>query len=141
MEINREELIRAATAAREFAYAPYSQYKVGAAVLGEDGKIYTGCNIENASYGLTVCAERNAIFKMVGEGCRKFVALAVVTASDAKDGAPCMACRQVMTEFCKDFDVPVIDSSCVYGTSWEHTIRELCPLPFVVFEKNADYHD
>ena len=85
--VTREQLVQAAREARENAYCPYSQYMVGAAVLGEDGNIYTGCNIENASYGMTVCGERTAIFKMVSEGCRKFVALAVVSGSN-KDSAP-----------------------------------------------------
>lgn len=137
--VTKEQLIDAAWAARENAYCPYSQFMVGAAVLGEDGKIYTGCNIENASYGMTVCGERTAIFKMVSEGCRKFVALAVVGGVDV-DGAPCMACRQVITEFCANWDTPIY----VSGPSkiiWEHTVGEICPLPFVVFEKNSDYHD
>ena len=137
--MNKEELIALAWEAREKAYCPYSQFMVGAAVLGVDGKVYTGCNIENASYGMTVCAERTAIFKMVSEGCRKFAALAVVGGSDG-DGAPCLACRQVMTEFCANFDVPVYDCS-PDGSMWEHKLSELCPLPFVVFEKNKDYHD
>lgn len=136
--MNKEELIAKAWEAREKAYCPYSQFMVGAAVLGEDGKVYTGCNIENASYGMTVCAERTAIFKMVSEGCRKFTALAVVGGGDG-DSAPCLACRQVMTEFCLDFDVPVIDASP--QAVWEHTMKELCPLPFVMFEKNPDYHE
>ena len=137
--VTKEQLIEAAWKARENAYAPYSQFMVGAAVLGEDGKVYTGCNIENASYGMTVCGERTAIFKMVSEGCRKFVALAVVGGNDG-DGAPCNGCRQVMTEFCANWDTPVY----VSGPSniiYEHTMGEICPLPFVMFEKNADYHD
>ena len=141
MTIDRDALIAAAREARENAYCPYSHYMVGAAVLGEDGKIYTGCNVENASYGMTVCAERTAIFKMVSEGCRKFKALAVVTGSDEHtDGGPCLACRQVMTEFCADWDVPVYDAG-IDGSVLEHTMGELCPLPFVVFQKNEDYHD
>ena len=74
--MTKEKLIALAWEARGKAYCPYSQFMVGAAVLGEDGRVYTGCNIENASYGMTVCAERTAIFKMVSEGCRKFTALA-----------------------------------------------------------------
>ena len=112
---------------------------VGAAVLGEDGRVYTGCNIENASYGMTVCAERTAIFKMVSEGCRKFTALAVVGGGDG-DSAPCLACRQVMTEFCENWQTPVYVSG-PSGTIYTHTMEEICPLPFVMFEKNADYHD
>ena len=92
--MTKEELIKLAREARSNAYAPYSQFRVGAAVLGINGKAYTGCNIENASYGMTVCAERVAIFKMVSEGCYKFKALAVV-GSEKEDGAPCLACISV----------------------------------------------
>ncbi|MBR2999491.1 MAG: cytidine deaminase [Oscillospiraceae bacterium] len=137
--MNKEELIAKAWEAREKAYCPYSQFMVGAAVLGEDGKVYTGCNIENASYGMTVCAERTAIFKMVSEGCRKFTALAVVGGGDG-DSAPCLACRQVMTEFCADWKTPVYVSG-PSGVIYTHPMDEICPLPFVMFEKNADYHD
>ncbi|MBI4670953.1 MAG: cytidine deaminase [Chloroflexi bacterium] len=97
-------LLELAAQARELAYAPYSNYQVGAAVVGKSGKIYTGCNIENASYGLTVCAERNAIFKGVTEGEKEFVALAVVTTNV---GSPCGACRQVASEFMQP-NTPVI---------------------------------
>ncbi len=137
--VTKEELCLAAQKAREKAYCPYSQYMVGAAVLGTDGKIYTGCNIENASYGMTVCAERTAIFKMVSEGCREFVALAVASGSDS-DGAPCLACRQVMTEFCQSWETMVYHIG-PNGTIYEHTMEEICPFPFVTFEKNKDYHD
>ncbi len=135
----REQLMEAAWQAREAAYCPYSKYMVGAAVLGADGKVYTGCNIENASYGMTVCAERTAIFKMVSEGCRTFTAIAVACGSD-EDCAPCMACRQVITEFCESENTPVYVSGAEH-IIWDHTVKEICPLPFVVFEKNADYHD
>ena len=137
--MNKEEWIAKAWEAREKAYCPYSQFMVGAAVLGEDGKVYTGCNIENASYGMTVCAERTAIFKMVSGGCRKFTALAVVGGGDG-DSAPCLACRQVMTEFCADWKTPVYVSG-PSGVIYTHPMDEICPLPFVMFEKNADYHD
>ncbi|MDL1897612.1 cytidine deaminase [Anaerolineae bacterium CFX7] len=96
-------LLELAAQARAAAYVPYSHYQVGAAVVAKSGKIYTGCNVENASYGLTVCAERNAIFKGVTEGEREFVALAVVTANG---GSPCGACRQVAFEFMRP-DAPV----------------------------------
>jgi cytidine deaminase len=89
-------LIALATEARERAYAPYSNYAVGAALRGKSGKIYTGCNVENAVYSLTICAERNALFKAVSEGEREFEALAVVTANG---GSPCGSCRQVLAEF------------------------------------------
>jgi len=135
--MTKEQLIEAARKAREKAYAPYSRYKVGAAVLGEDGNVYTGGNIENASYGMTVCAERTALFGMVNAGCKKYVALAVVGGSDG-DGAPCLACRQVMTEFCRDLDVAVYKSD-PSGIIYEHTLREIAPLPFMAFEPNEDY--
>lgn len=93
-----EELIKAAWLARESAYVPYSGFKVGAAVLTKRGHIYSGCNIENASYGLTNCAERTAIYKAVSEGETDFAAIAIV-ADTAKPVAPCGACRQVIAEF------------------------------------------
>lgn len=134
--MDKEQLIQAAWKARENSYAPYSKFKVGAAVLGVDGKVYTGCNIENASYGMTVCAERTAIFKMVSEGCKKFAALAVVGGADG-DGAPCLACRQVMTEFCQGWDTPVYVSG-PSQTIWTHTMEEICPFPFTAFEQDKD---
>ena len=91
-----KSLIEAAVRVRENAYAPYSNYRVGAAVLAQSGKIYVGANVENASYGLTVCAERVAIFRAVSEGERKIAALCVVTPNG---GYPCGACRQVLAEF------------------------------------------
>lgn len=92
------ELIAAAKAAREKAYVPYSHFPVGAALLTSDGKLYTGCNIENASFGLTNCAERTAVFKMVSDGHHEFVEIAIVADTDGPV-SPCGACRQVLTEF------------------------------------------
>lgn len=135
--MDKDQLLEAAWKARENAYVPYSNFKIGAAALGVDGKVYTGCNIENASYGMTVCAERTALFNMVSAGCKKFTALAVVGGSD-DDGAPCLACRQVMTEFCDSWDVPVYLSGLGRTKVWTHTVGELCPLPFVMFEKDKD---
>ena len=86
---------------------------------------------------MTVCAKRTAIFKMVSEGCQKFTALAVVGGGDG-DGAPCLACRQVMTEFCRSWDVPVYVCGLGRSKVWTHTVAELCPLPFVMFEKDGD---
>lgn len=102
---NDEKLIAAARAARDNAHAPYSKFRVGAALLGKSGRIYTGCNVENASYGLTICAERTAIVKAVSEGERQFEAIAVVTDVE-KLTPPCGACRQFISEFC--VDIPVI---------------------------------
>jgi cytidine deaminase len=96
--MDMESLIRAAKEAREKAYSPYSNFKVGAAVVTPSGKIYSGCNVENVSYGLTNCAERTAIYKAVSEGEHSFVALAVVADTEGPV-APCGACRQVIAEF------------------------------------------
>jgi len=100
------QLIDAARAARENAHAPFSEFKVGAALRSKSGKVYTGCNVENASYGLTVCAERTAIFKAISEGERPgaFDVIAVFTAAD-KLTPPCGACRQIIWEFCGDCEV------------------------------------
>ena len=120
-----KELLEAALVARERAYAPYSKFLVGAAVRVECGKIYTGCNVENASYGLTVCAERNALFSAVGAGERKFTALCVV--GDTEEPiSPCGACRQVMAEF----KVPCIILANLKGDVKEYTLEELLPLSF-----------
>ena len=97
-------LIEAATKARENAFAPYSNFKVGAAVETASGKIFTGCNVENASYGLTVCAERVAIWKAVSEGARDFIGITIVADTDELT-PPCGACRQIIWEFCGDIPV------------------------------------
>ena len=121
----KQELLNAALSARERAYAPYSKFLVGAAVLAKSGKIYTGCNIENASYGLTVCAERNALFSAVGAGEREFTALCVV--GDTEEPiSPCGACRQVMAEF----KVPRIILANLKGDVKEYTLEELLPYGF-----------
>lgn len=125
-KINLTKLLKRAQAVRERAYAPYSNYLVGAALLSNTGKIYTGCNVENASYGLTVCAERNAIFKAVSEGEREFVALAVVTANG---GSPCGACRQVIFEFMNP-DAPVALADASLTVAQETTVGKLLPEGF-----------
>jgi len=99
-----DKLIAEAKMAREKAYAPYSNFKVGAAVLTSNGKIFSGCNIENSSYGLSICAERVAIFNAVSSGYREFTEIAVVTDSDTPS-SPCGACRQVIFEFGDDIEV------------------------------------
>jgi len=110
---NRESLIKAAILARELAYAPYSNFKVGAAVLTVSNKIYTGCNIENTSYGLSICAERTAVFAAVSEGETKFLALAVAGSENGYT-MPCGACRQVLAEFSPEMDIVVVDTDGNY---------------------------
>jgi len=122
--LDRHELIRQAIAARERAYAPYSGYKVGAALLGKAGRVYTGCNVENAVYPLCTCAERTAIVKAVSEGEREFAALAVATENG---GSPCGSCRQTLREFGADIVVLIAD---VTGAYRETTIAELLPGSF-----------
>jgi cytidine deaminase len=100
-----DPLVTAALAARENAHAPFSRFRVGAALLDDAGRIHTGCNVENATYGLTICAERVAIFKAISEGARKFTRVAVV-ADTTKLTPPCGACRQILWEFCGD--VPLV---------------------------------
>lgn len=120
-----EDLIKAAKAAREFSYSPYSKFKVGAAVLTKNGKIYSGCNIENASYGITNCAERTAIFKAVSEGERELEALAVIADTDGPT-APCGACRQVIAEF----KISKIIMANLKGDTKIVTLQELLPYSF-----------
>ena len=119
-----QELVGVALAARDLAYAPYSNYPVGAALLTEDGEIFTGCNIENAVYPATCCAEQVAIFKAISEGHRQFQAIAVVT----KDGgSPCGVCRQVMREFAPEMAVFIADAE---GIVRETSVAELLPDSF-----------
>ena len=125
------ELIRAAFAAREKAYTPYSGFQVGAALLAKDGTVYGGCNIENASYGATNCAERTAFFRAVFDGKRDFSAIAVVggkTGGEYVEAWPCGICRQVMMEFCDPEAFRVI---LYNGKETEtYTLAELLPLGF-----------
>lgn len=128
-----EELIATAARAREKAYAPYSGFPVGAALLTCSGKVYAGCNVENASSGLTVCAERAAVFKAVSEGEQKFDTIAVVTAPGAP---PCGACRQVLAEFSGDLRVLVADTK---GHVLEFSLDQLIPNAFPGWSlENAD---
>ena len=121
-----ERLVTAARQARERAVAPYSTFKVGAALETADGTIVTGCNIENASYGLTICAERVAMFKALSEGHRRFSRIAVV-ADTVSPTSPCGACRQVLWEFGQDLEVVLANLTEVTG---RHRMAELLPLPF-----------
>jgi len=120
------KLVKEAKKARKKAYTPYSKFKVGAAVLSGDGKIFTGCNIENASFGLAVCAERVAIFKAISEGSTKFEAIAVIGDTD-KPCSPCGACRQVISEFGED--IPLIMAN-LKGDVKIIKIKELLPEAF-----------
>ncbi len=117
---------------RKMSYTPYSHFNVGAALLGADGKIYTGCNIENASYTPTNCAERTAFFKAISEGVRDFTAIAIAggkeDATELDYCPPCGVCRQVMSEFCKDdFKIFLVKSETEYK---EYTLTELVPERF-----------
>lgn len=125
-EEKRKALIDAAGEVRNNAYAPYSEFKVGAAVATEDGKIYVGCNVESASYGLTVCAERVAIWKGISRGENRFCCIAVVVDTDELT-PPCGVCRQIIWEFCGD--VPVILSN-LNGKSETVQMSELLPRAF-----------
>ena len=121
-----DPLVAAARAARERAFAPYSHFKVGAALQTPDGTIITGCNVENASYGLTICAERVAVVKALSEGHRVFSRIAVVTDTEAPT-SPCGACRQVLWEFAPDLEVVLANLHAV--TAVTH-LRDLLPLAF-----------
>jgi cytidine deaminase len=121
----RSELIQHALSVREHAYAPYSEYAVGAALLGSDGEIYTGVNVENAAYPLSMCAERSAIFKAVSQGVRSFVAIAVASENG---GSPCGSCRQVLSEFGLDMKVLTVDSAG--EVTLETTVADLLPHAF-----------
>jgi cytidine deaminase len=117
----RDSLIQAAVEVRKKAYAPYSNYQVGAAILVADGRIFTGVNVENASYGLTICAERTAVYKAISEGYQKILAVAVATENA---GSPCGACRQVLAEFATDVPVWLVDAE---GDGRETTLYTLLP--------------
>ncbi len=123
---DKQRLVNAARAARENAVARFSGFKVGAALETADGTIVTGCNVENATYGLTVCAERVAMFKALSEGHREFVSVAVV-ADTADPTPPCGACRQILWEFGGDLNVFLANLTEHKGT---YRMRELLPLPF-----------
>jgi len=125
-------LIEAATAVRERAYVPYSGFAVGAALLDEAGRVFSGCNVENVSYGLSSCAERNAIFAAVGQGARRVVAVAVVTGADTPT-PPCGACRQVLLEFAADGDMEVVMATTAGGRR-STRLSALLPESFASFK-------
>ena len=121
-----EKLVDAARAAREKAYAPYSKFRVGAALVGESGTIYTGCNVENASFGMTMCAEQTAIGSAVTAGEQKFTHMALITDSvDAE--SPCGACRQVLSEFAPQLEILSLGRN---GAEQRWTMNELLPMAF-----------
>lgn len=136
--MDNRELVKEALAAREMAYVPYSNFAVGAALLTKEGKIYRGCNIENASYTPTNCAERTAFFKAVSEGERNFAAIAVVGGPAGKPPVdfcyPCGVCRQVMAEFCEDDFVVLVGKS--EDEIREHSLIEILPHIF----RDVDLH-
>ena len=124
--VSERQLLAAARAVRQRARAPYSGFRVGAALETEDGAIMTGCNVENATYGLTICAERVAIFKAISEGHRRFRRVVVVAATD-EPTPPCGACRQILWEFAGDIDVVMANTRRVTA---RYRLADLLPLPF-----------
>jgi cytidine deaminase len=119
-------LVAAAKAVRERAHAPFSKFKVGCAIEDETGRVFTGCNVENASYGLTLCAERVAVFKAVSEAAAKLKRIAVVADTDSLT-PPCGACRQILWEFCGDAELILENLS---GARESMTIKQILPRPF-----------
>jgi cytidine deaminase len=123
-----DRLVEAALQAREHAHAPFSNFRVGAALQDESGHVHTGCNVENATYGLTVCAERVAVFKAISEGARHFTRIAV--AADTDDLIPpCGACRQILWEFCGDIEITMVNPR---GKTESLRLEDLFPRPFDV---------
>ena len=123
-----DPLTEAALRARENAFAPFSKFLVGAAIEDIDGRIHTGCNVENATYGLTMCAERVAVFKAVSEGARKFRRVAVAADTDSLT-PPCGACRQILWEFCGDIEIVLVNPR---GKTETYRLKDLFPKPFDV---------
>jgi len=120
------ELLAAALDARQHAHAPYSHFKVGAALEDSQGRIHTGCNVENSTYGLTICAERVAVFKAMSEGVREFRRIAVA-ADTGKLTPPCGACRQILWEFCGDIEITLVNPR---GASETLRMKDLFPRAF-----------
>jgi len=123
-----DALAQAALAVREHAFAPYSRFQVGAAVEDDTGRIHTGCNVENATYGLTMCAERVAIYKAISEGVRKFRRVAVAADTDILT-PPCGSCRQILWEFCGDVEIVLVNPR---GRAESYRLKDLFPKPFDV---------
>jgi cytidine deaminase len=121
-----DALIEAALQARQNAHAPYSHFRVGAALEDPAGRFHTGCNIENATYGLTLCAERVAVFKAISEGVRAFRRIAIAADSDTL-APPCGACRQILWEFCGDIEIVLVNPR---GKTESHRLKDLFPRPF-----------
>src|ERR1041385_7152980 len=121
-----DRLLDAALAARAHAFAPFSKFQVGAAIEDDSGRIHTGCNVENATYGLTICAERVAVFKAISEGVRKFRRVAVAADTDVLT-PPCGACRQILWEFCGDIELILVN---LKGATETFRLADLFPKPF-----------
>lgn len=126
MPVPREVLLAAALDARKHAHAPYSNFLVGAALEDSAGRIHTGCNVENATYGLTICAERVAVFKAMTEGVRSFVRVAIAADTDQLT-PPCGACRQILWEFCGDIEIVLVNPR---GKTETHQLKALFPRAF-----------
>jgi cytidine deaminase len=124
--MHNRTLLRAAQTAKENSYSPYSKFRVGAALLTKSGKIYSGCNIENSSFSLTVCAERTAIFKAISEGEKEFVKILIVSDDDGYC-PPCGACRQVLSDLAGDIEIVMVNSE---GDELTRKITDLLPLAF-----------
>jgi cytidine deaminase len=135
MKINSQKLIQAAAKAREGSVSPYSKFKVGAALLTQSGEIIGGANVESASYGLTCCAERVALFKALTDGEKNFIAVAVVARCDGGP-MPCGACRQLLREYAPDAKVFVADSDDLKSIR-AFTVKELLPSAFVIVPANV----
>jgi cytidine deaminase len=123
---NPDSLIQSALAAREHAHAPFSKFKVGAAIEDEDGRVFTGCNVENATYGLTICAERVAVFKAISEGAAKIRRVVVVADTETLT-PPCGACRQILWEFCGGAELILANLA---GKQETLRLKDIFPRPF-----------
>ena len=125
MQYTDNELVAQAIEVAGRAYAPYSRFQVGAVLVGKDGRMFAGCNVENISYGLTICAERNAVFAAVAAGCREFSKI-VIVADTEEPASPCGACRQVLAEFNPDLEIVLANFR---GKSLNFRLSELLPRP------------